>query len=144
MQNESQIEMLKKLVQVDIDTVHSYDRALEQIPDKILRSRLQAFRDNHRKHIAELSSQILTLGGRPPEPTSDLKGFIIQTVTALRTATGMKGALKALKTTEEVSNSYYEKTIPEEISPDLKEILRRFFSEEKNHLRYIKDNLQVL
>lgn len=138
------IEMIKELVQMDIDTVHAYNRALDEISDKILHSRLAAFRDNHQKHIADLSHQIRMLGGQAPEPTRDFKGFILEAFTALRIATGTKGALKALKTVEEITNQYYGNVVSETVPETLKDMLRKYFSDEKIHLDYISRNLHTL
>jgi len=57
---------------------------------------------------------------------------------------GMKGALKALQAAEELSNRYYGKAVPKTVPPALKEIVRKHFSDEKNHLEYIRNNFQVL
>lgn len=144
MQENELIEKIKELVQMDIDTVHAYNRALDEISDKIMRSRLTAFRDNHQNHIADLSYQIRILGGQAPEPTKDFKGFILEAFTALRIATGTKGALKALKTVEEITNRYYGNVVSETVPEALKDMLRRHFSDEKIHLDYISSNLQAL
>jgi len=144
MEKNELVEMLKKLIQVDIDMVHSYNQALDEVSDHVIHSRLTAFRDKHQKHIAALSDEIRSLGGQVPEPNKDFKGYIIEAFTTLGTMAGMKGALKALKTAEEISNRYYEKVVPITVPPALKEIIRKNFSDEKNHLEYIRNNLQVL
>ena len=144
MEKHELIEMLKNLIQVDIDMVHSYNRALDEVSDQVIHSRLSAFRDKHQKHIADLSDEVRSLGGWAPEPTKDFKGYIIEAFTTLGTMAGMKGALKALQAAEELSNRYYAKAVPKTVPPDLKEIVRKHFSDEKNHLEYIRNNLQVL
>ena len=123
--------------------MHAHDRALGETPDGIICSRLTEFRDNHRQHISVLSDQIRALGGKAPKLSRDFKGYVIEAFTALRTVTGMKGALKALKTTEEITNRYYGQVVSKDVPPDLKEILRKHFSDEKIHLDYINSNLQA-
>jgi hypothetical protein len=66
-----------------------------------LENRLLKFEDNHRNHISGLSLQIKELGGQPPEYSQDIKGYVIEAFTAIRSFTGLKGALAAMKTTEE-------------------------------------------
>lgn len=144
MEKHDQIEMLKDLAQVDIDAVHSYNRVLDKITDELLRTRLTEFRDTHLQHIAELSDAIRVLGGQAPDMSKDFKGFAIEAFTVLRKVTGMKGALKALKTIEEISNHYYRKAIPEEVPPIIKDIFRKHLSDERNHLEYIRNNLQAM
>jgi uncharacterized protein (TIGR02284 family) len=144
MNTKELIGVLQELVQVDIDTVHSYNRVLDEIADDVVRSRLKAFRDTHLNHIAALSDEIRSLGGEAPKLTRDFKGYVIEAFTALRTAAGMKSALKALKTNEKITNHYYGETVSKEIPSALKELLREHFSDEKIHLDYITNNLKVL
>ncbi|MFO8085939.1 MAG: ferritin-like domain-containing protein [Desulfobacterales bacterium] len=138
------IKKLKELAQADIDTVHTYNRVFDEISDEIVRSRLTEFRDNHINHIAAISEEIRNLGGEPPELTRDFKGYIIEAFAVLGTVVGMKSALKALKTAENITYRYYSQIIPKDLPSPLKERLRKHFSDEKIHLEYIDNNLKVL
>ena len=144
MDTNTLIKELKELVQVDIDTVHTYDRVLDEISDEIIRSRLTAFRDSHINHLADISEEILSLGGEPPKLTKDFKGYVIEAFAVLRTAVGMKSALKALKTAENIACRYYGEIVSKETPSALKDRLRKQFSDKKIHLEYINNNLKVL
>ena len=72
------------------------------------------------------------------------RGYVIEAFAAIRSFTGLKGALSTMKTTEEITNRYYRKVVSWAVPPDVKEVLRKFFSEEKIHLDYITCNLQVM
>lgn len=138
------IEAMSNLVQLDIDAIHAYDQAVKEIDDTIIRDHLLKFQDEHRDHISGLSKQIEILGGQPPKRSQDLKGYVIEAFTAIRSYTGMKGALQAMKTTEEITNRYYGEVVSWEAPPAVKEVLRKYFSQEKIHLEYITSNLQAL
>jgi hypothetical protein len=56
----------------------------------------------------------------------------------------MKGALKALKNTEEIKNRLYGEVISKSVPDPLKEILREHFTDEKIHLDHIDSNLEAL
>ena len=94
MNEKNLIEALSNLVQLDIDAVHAYDQALKEIDDPIIKDRLLKFQDDHRNHISGLSKQIEELGGQPPEQSQDIKGYVIEAFTAIRSFTGLKGALQ--------------------------------------------------
>jgi rubrerythrin len=141
---EELIEAMSELAQVDIDALHAYSQALEQIEDEVIRSRLEEFMAQHREHIDRLSAAIKELGGQPPAFSKDFKGFFIEGFTALRSSTGMIGALKALRTTEEITHRYYAKAVPMEAPARLKDIYRRHLSEERIHLDYVVSNLEAL
>ncbi len=144
MNEKELIEAMVNLVQLDIDAVHAYNQAVKEIEDPIIRDRLLTFQEDHRKHIAGLSKHIEALGGQPPEPSQDFKGYVIEAFTAIRSYTGLTGALKAMKTTEEITNRHYGEVVSWQAPPAIKESLRAYFSEEKIHLEYIDSNLQAI
>ena len=138
------IGAMVNLVQLDIDAVHAYDHVLKEIDDPIIKQRLLNFQEEHRNHISGLSKHIEELGGQPPEPSQDFKGYVIEAFTAIRSVTGLKGALKAMKITEEITNRYYGEVVSWKAPSEVKEILRTYFSEEKIHLDYITSNLHAM
>jgi hypothetical protein len=144
MDKKETIKALSELVQVDIDAVHAYDRALKEVDDKIIQSRLIEFQKEHRNHIRVLFEQIRAAGEQPPAFSQDFKGYVIEAFAALRSFTGMKGALQALQTTEEITHRYYGNWVSKKAPDTVKEILRKHFTEEKIHLDYIKSNLEAL
>jgi uncharacterized protein (TIGR02284 family) len=138
------IQTLSNLVQLDIDAVHAYSQALKEIDDPIIKDRLRKFQDDHHDHISGLSEHIEKLGGQAPSRSQDFKGYVIEAFAAIRSFTGQKGALKALKSTEEITNRYYGEVVSSSASADTKEMLRAYFSDEKVHLEYITSNLKAL
>ena len=144
MNENNLIETLSNLVQLDIDAVHAYDQALKEIDDPIIKKRLLKFQDDHRTHISGLSKDIEDLGGHPPEHSKDFKGYVIEAFTAIRSFTGLKGALKAMKTMAEITNRHYGEVVSWEAPSAVKEVLRTYFSEEKIHLDYLTSNLKAL
>jgi len=138
------IKALSNLVQLDIDVIHAYDQAVKEIDDPIIRERLLAFQGDHRNHISGLTEQLRNLGAEPPEESIDFKGFVIEAFAAIRSFTGLKGALKSMKATEEITNRYYGEVVSWEAPDAIKNLLRMYFSEEKIHLDYISTNLKVL
>jgi rubrerythrin len=144
MDKNALVKELQELVQAEIDTSHTYDRVLDEISDKIVRGRLETFRDSHMAHIAAVSEEIRKLEGEPPKLSRDFKGYVIEAFSVLWKVAGMKSALKALKTAENITCRYYEQVIPKDLPPFLKELLRKHFSDEKSHLEYIENNLKAL
>src|SRR5919198_4895882 len=92
------INRLEKLIQLDIDAVGAYEQAIEAIDILEVRDRLAEFRDDHERHVAELSAALRRMGGEPPRRSPDMKGFLIEGYTAVRSSMGSAGALRAMKT----------------------------------------------
>ena len=144
MDQKETIKALSELVQVDIDAVHAYDRALKEVDDEIIQSRLNEFQKEHRDHIRVIFEQIRAAGGQPPAFSQDFKGYVIEAFAALRSFTGMEGALQALQTTEEITNRYYSDIVSKKAPDAVKDILRKHYTEERIHLDYIRSNLEAL
>ena len=144
MNEKDLIAALSNLVQLDIDAAHAYYQAIKEIDDPIIRDRLMKFQEEHRNHIDVLSKQIVGLGGQPPQPSKDFKGYVIEAFAAIRSFTGLKGALSAIKITEDITNRYYGEVVSWETPSEIKEVLRTYFSEEKIHLDYVVSNLQAM
>ncbi|RJQ80915.1 MAG: DUF2383 domain-containing protein [Desulfobacteraceae bacterium] len=144
MNDQELIDALAELLQMSVDTVYSYEQAAPKIEDEIMRSRLEAFRKSHEKHIQELTQAITHMGGRPPEFSKDFKGYIIEGVAALRSLSGTKGALKALQSAEERTNRSYAEAVSWGVPGSAHDLLRKQFSDVKIHLDYIISNLKAL
>ena len=144
MEKKETIETVSGLIQLDIDTVFAYDQALNEIKDDIIRARLTEFRDTHQNHVERLSEEIRSLGGSPPKITKGFKGYVIEAFTALRGFTGEKGALKALRSAEEITNRQYGEAVSKDVPDSVKELLRKHVTDERIHLDYIDSNLEAL
>jgi rubrerythrin len=140
---DEMVKKLSSLVQLDVDAVHAYDEAIQQIDTVAVRERLKHFRNDHDRHIRELSEKIRELGKTPPEPTPDLKGIRIKGFTALRGITGTEGALKAMQTNETLTNSRYEEAADSDFRNDIKAIVEKNYKDEQRHLRYIEEALST-
>lgn len=66
------LESLEALVQLDHDAVQAYDQAIERIDHIGIASQLTEFRQDHERHITDLSALIQRYGGTPPERSRDL------------------------------------------------------------------------
>ncbi|NLX03630.1 MAG: DUF2383 domain-containing protein [Phycisphaerae bacterium] len=145
MANQEMIDNLSSLAQVDIDAVHAYDQAIDQIDadDEQIREKLIEYRQDHQRHVAELASEIRDLGGTPPEYSRDFKGFLIEGFTALRSLTGTEGALKAMKSNEGLTNRRYDEARTWHLTGSAKGVVERGFQDEQAHLQFIEETLHA-
>jgi rubrerythrin len=132
---------LTELIHLDIDAVHAYGEAIKRIDDHHvdIRTQLIAFQDDHERHIRELSD-LLRESGRPvPERKRDLKGYVIEGMTALRSALGTEQALKAMRQNEVLTNRRYEDALRAVGGhPAAVTIVARNREDERIHLDYIE------
>jgi rubrerythrin len=141
MSNKEMADKLSSLAQLDIDAVHAYDQAIDQIEHTGIRQQISQFREDHNHHVQNLSKLITELGETPPEFSRDFKGFFIEGFTALRSATGTEGALKAMQTNENMTNKKYDEARSLPFRQDIKAVVEQNYNDEARHLRYIEQAL---
>ena len=141
MQRDEMLNQMEKLIHLDVDAMHAYDQAIKNVSEQIIKDKLILFKGDHRKHADLLSAKMMELGGTPPEPTSDFKGFFITGFTALRSLTGTKGALEAMETNERLTTSKYEDASKLDFSSDIAAIVRSNLADEQHHLSFIREAL---
>jgi rubrerythrin len=129
---------LISLVHLDIDAIHAYETAMEQIDIVEVRETLHAFRLDHVQHVKDLNPLIKQNGGKMPEFKRDMKGVMIQGITALRSATGTAGALKAMRLNEELTNVTYERALHWTIPKYVRKVVQKNRDDEARHLKYIE------
>lgn len=141
MDDRALLSLLQSLAQLDIDACHSYRRVVERVQDENVRRQLLEFWRDHERHVDELAAAIHRRGGTPPDFERDAAGIVIEGFTRLRAATGIGGALRALKTNERLTNAAYAAATKERVPDEVRELLERNRADEQRHLDYIRDVL---
>ncbi|AUX21883.1 ferritin [Sorangium cellulosum] len=133
------IEVLNDLIQLDRDAIAAYDQAVEACERASVREPLARFRDDHARHVTDLSALVTSLGGAPAQ-TRDLKGKLIEGFTAI-TSFGDQSALLAMRGNEELTNRKYEAALNEALTVEARAVVERNRADEQRHLAWIKDAL---
>lgn len=142
MDEKESAEKLNSLIQLDIDAVHAYDQAIENIDVTAIRNQLTEYRDDHNDHIKQLSMEVRALGKEPPEYSPDFKGYLIKGFTSLRSMTGTEGSLKAMQTNEHLTNKNYSEAVNWQLPESARQIVEKNYSDERIHLEYIENILK--
>lgn len=137
------VKELNDLVQLDIDAIHAYDAAIKNVDTLSIREALTNFKADHERHVRELSDVVIRFGGTPEKFSPDFKGFLLQGFTAVRSATGTEGALKAMKSNEELTNRTYQKSLGMGFPTDVTALLQKNYSDEQRHIRAIEQWLNT-
>jgi rubrerythrin len=132
------VKQLESLRQLDFDAIQAYEQAIEKIDLVTVRSQLESFRDDHARHVADLTRLLEGLGETPETLGRDLKGVLLEGMTALRSVTGTKGALKAMRMNEKLTNKAYEEALDEDLPDQVREVVLRNRADEARHLEYIE------
>lgn len=150
MDNAAVAKKLQALAQLDYDAKLAYDEAIEKIDAEHadVRNSLSLFRNDHQRHFNDLSRVISSIGGEVPSMSPDIKGRMIKGMTSLRSSTGTAGALKAMQTNENLTNTNYADATSDPdfgLYPnDLQQLLLNNYADEKRHLSYIESTLSAM
>jgi hypothetical protein len=125
---------LERLARLDIDAVRAYGRAIDASGDAHVREQLVAFRDDHERHIGELSTAIARLGGEPPRRSPDAAGLLLEGFTATSGAAGTLGALWAMQMNELLTNATYRAAAALELPADVAPLIDRGVADERRHI----------
>ncbi len=137
------LEHLNDLCQTDIDAVATYDQAIQNTSDPNVRNHLEKFKQDHERHVTELSNHIKKHGGHPPSQKTGFTGFFKQGFTAIRAAIGNEGALQAMRSNEKTTNEAYAKATEWEVPDDIKQLIEKNYEDEQRHLEYIEEALRT-
>lgn len=137
------VDKLNDLIQLDVDAIEAYTHAIKQVEYDDIRKRLGGFQDDHRAHVRNLSEMVQQFGGQPVKPTPDLKGYLIEGFTALKSLTGTKAALEAMRSNEKLTNKKYQEAAELALPEDVMKLVKINLSQEKQHLAYIEEILEI-
>jgi hypothetical protein len=88
--------------------------------------------------VDELSTLIRNRGGTPPQRAADLKGFLIEGFTTIRSATGTGGALRAMRMNELLTNKRYIDALSADLPAEVRVVVQRNMDDERRHLEFIE------
>lgn len=143
MRGKNAIDKLNDLIQLDVDAVQAYDHAIKNVEYDDIRKRFSEFQDDHRAHIRNLAEMVQKLGGTPVKLEPSIKGYLLEGLTALRSATGTKAALEAMRTNEKLTNKKYEEAVGQDFAEEVTKLLRINLAQEQQHLAYIEEILAI-
>lgn len=141
MERTEMLGRINALIQLDADAVEAYTQAIRHIKYEDVQKKLGEFQDDHRKHIQRLSAVVREFGGEPVEGRPDLKGYLLEGFTALRSLTGTEGALRAMETNEKLTNKKYREASEQDLPAPVLRVVRDNLTEEAIHLSYIQEIL---
>ncbi len=142
--SKDMVEQISDLVKLDWDAAECYDRAMEKMETPDVHQNIHSFADDHRRHVDRLSEYLESIGETAPEKSKDIKGYLMEGFAAIRSSTGEIGALKALHTSEKMTNKAYREAVENEnLGDEAMRIVMDNYDDEKRHIAYIEEVLHV-
>jgi len=142
--NQDLVHHLNQLIALDFDAIAAYDQAIDRLQDPTCKSQMSTFKRDHEQHVRDLSSLVTRYGGTPRQ-RGDAKQMVTQGMVVIRSITGDKGIMKAMKTNEDQTNAGYEKAVAmRDIPNDVRTVLEKNLSDERRHRSWIIDQINKM
>lgn len=135
---------LNDLLQLDHDAVAAYTLAIQGLPMDTYRETLGRFRDDHERHVAELSELIRRLGGVPVGLPHLPTGAFKLAVQGLGNLGDHRAVLLAFKTNEGQVRDKYRRQARRPHPPEVHEVVVRAADDEERHYRWAEEMLERL
>jgi len=142
--SKDMVEQITDLIKLDWDAAECYDRAIEHIETPDVYQNISRFADDHRRHVDRLSEYMESIGETPPKKSKDMKGYFLEGFAALRSMTGEDGALKALHSSEKMTNKAYREAVENEnLGEESMRLVMENYDDEKKHIAYREEVLHA-
>lgn len=135
-------DTLKELIELDYDAVEAYDAAIKRLECEEYKKNLRSFREDHQRHISELSALLQKKQITPPtEPSA--KQWLAKGKVVLANLIGDNTILLAMKTNEDDTNKAYENILNHNGRwEESVEILDKGLADEQRHRSWIEQQLE--
>jgi hypothetical protein len=134
------VDALKELVELEFDTVEAYEVAIDRLKDPEYKITLGQFRDDHKRHISELTSLLIKHDVQPPLGHSMGKHWVtIGKVVIANLNGGDKAILLAIKVNKIDTNTTYArmKERPDAWN-DARDIIECGLQDEQRHQKWLE------
>ncbi|HEX2091186.1 MAG TPA: ferritin-like domain-containing protein [Longimicrobiaceae bacterium] len=135
---------LNDLLQLDHDAVQAYTLAIQSLPLDAFHETLTRFREDHERHVAELSELIRARGGTPIGLPHLPTGAFKLAVQALGSTGDHRAVLLAFKTNEGQVRDKYRRHADGSHPPEVEEVIRRAAEDEEKHYAWAEEMLERL
>ncbi len=133
---------LNDLLQLDYDAVQAYTVAIERLGDVEAKNAIAAFREDHERHIRDLTQLIRSRGGDPINLPHLPTGIFKLAVQGVGAAGGDKGILLAYKSNERQVRDKYRRAANRAHDPEVTAIIRRSADDEQRHYTWALERLE--
>jgi rubrerythrin len=133
---------LNDLLQLDHDAVGAYTLAIQSLPRDAVSETLRRFRDDHERHVAELSDLVRAHGGTPAQLPHLPTGVFKLAVQGLGNAGGLRETLLAFKANEAQARDKYRRHADRTHPADVEAVLRSAAHDEETHYAWAAEMLE--
>ena len=138
------IGVIKQLIELDYDAVGAYEAAIKNLENPKYQQKLEEFKEDHNRHIAELSLFLSRCNEIPPTGPDNIKRFLAKGKVEIAALFGDQNILNAMLSNEEDTNTAYERVnsrIAESLDGKIAKIIASGLDDERKHKKWLQDSI---
>jgi competence protein ComEA len=135
------LEQVAALMLLDLAAVEAYEVALRVCKAPEITRNLKQFRDDHQRHVTELSEAMRALGVEPPTEPDDRSRCILSYTDV--SAREDRTALVAMRGNEELTNAAYTSALAGALPEQLQQLIMANWQDERRHIEWIAEELRT-
>jgi uncharacterized protein (TIGR02284 family) len=124
---EKTIDVLCTLLRGELSAVETYRQAIEKLDDSPYRQDLEECLRSHQRRVTEVRTEILSLGGKPPD-SSGAWGAFVKLLEGGAKLFGVKAAIAVLEEGEDHGIKEYQEAL-RHLDPAVRSVLERLYAE---------------
>jgi len=134
-------DALDALLELDYDAIEAYRAAIERVDDPSDKAQLQAFLEDHRRHVRELTPIVAGMGKRAAIGP-DIKQWLTKGKVVILGLAGVDAVFLAMRTNEDDTNTAYERIASrDDVPADVRAVVARSLEDERRHRAWIEARL---
>lgn len=138
---ETFIESIKNLIELEYDTKEAYEEAIKRLENHNNKVKLREFCQDHEQHIRALSKLLQNHNEVAPIESKGIKNWISKGKVIIADIIGDRSILMAMASNESDTNKAYERmNARHDRWEDSKEFLKAALADEKKHKEWLEKN----
>lgn len=131
-------EAICDLLELEYDAVEAYDAAINRLDHPEYKAQLSSFKEDHRRHISELSELIKKHNIDPPSGPSSGKQWLTKGKVVLGNLAGDLTILRAMRSNEIDTNVAYERIrAHDQLWPESRTLIEKNYQDEQKHKKWL-------
>lgn len=133
---------LQELVELEYDAVEAYEAAINRLENAEYKQQLTFFKEDHLRHIKDISHLLKSHGEDAPDSPSALKQWLTKGKVVIGNLMGDHMILTAMKSNEIDTNTAYERLQEREDQwMDARSLITQGLEDERRHKRWLENHL---
>lgn len=130
---------LKELIELDRAAIEAYETAIERLESQEYRDKLGEFKQDHERHVREVSDLLQNQGEDAPEQRDWTKELLATGKVMMANLVGDNAILRAMKSNEIDTNTAYERMDNHSNKwPEADNIIKQGLRDEKRHKAWLE------